>query len=186
MGIFETLAARGVGQPIRGLQAAAVANQPMLQPEQAWRIVGAAAAERAARSAVMRRAERLGRDPQRVAGLADPLPRRLQHRIGDNGGIGATLGLALLADGHGKSARLELRAAKHGPKEIDDEFERRLVIVMKNDLEVADCDRTIAHGKTFKDIKTAGYPTRRRRVHRPRRAMIDGPIDVTADDAAIR
>ena len=103
-------------------------------------------------------AERRRGDTQGMAGFLDPLPRRPQHRVRNFRRVDAADHPALLGARRGEGECLCFRTTENGADEINDEVERRVVIVVDNDLGVTDAGRNVAH-RIILMLENAGEET---------------------------
>jgi hypothetical protein len=105
-------------------------------------LAGKGAAEFA--GAITRVRNRLARDPERMTRVADALSSSFEQFICSLSRIGPAAGSSVLVDGVGKSGRVGQLLLEYRMHKPNDEFFRRFVVVMKDDLEVAGLGVNIA------------------------------------------
>jgi hypothetical protein len=89
----------------------------------------------------------LAGDPERVAGAPDAVSRRLKQFDGHLARIDAASCPSVPAHGLGKSDGVGGLLGEDGKQQIDDEFQRRGVVIVKDNMEPISFGVNIVHGQ---------------------------------------
>jgi hypothetical protein len=88
---------------------------------------------------------RFARDQERMSGGADTPSRRCKQLVGALARIGTANSLAVFVDFFEKSGGVGGRRLEHRMQQVDDEFDRRFIVVAKDYLKEAGLGLNIAH-----------------------------------------
>jgi hypothetical protein len=143
-GIVELLVADDFGQPARDLVPAAVADQRLHAFQWKRGPGGKRAAELAAVIFTALR-NRLARDQEPMTRGTDVLPCSLKHLVGNVARIAPAHRSSVSVDCFGEFKGVGYRLLEHRMQNFNHEFHRRIIVVVKDHLEMAGLGVNIGH-----------------------------------------
>ena len=145
-GAFELLGGRDFGEGSRDLVQAVIADQRHRPFKGIPVLAGKRAAELAmlvGQLAVLR--NRLAGDQERMSGSPDASPGRRKQLVGTLARIGPAQRLAIFFDFFQQSGGVGCRLLEYRMQQVDDEFLRRFIVVVKDYLKETGLGLNIAH-----------------------------------------